>query len=212
MKSKNIKTSYGVISKTDDKLIIHNNDGTIEGFIKPSVTEGISDNIRYSIELFVLVGLGITYFNTDITIVNGRSMEPTYNNHKIIIRSTNANVVNKITVSKNCIVKFKSPSGDTSIKRVVGIPGDELEFNAFTIKVNGKVVTTHNVEPHPSGGTKIPAKNLKNKYRNHTYPTNTIIKLKENEYYVLGDNKVNSIDSKHYGPIHLNSIISIVDK
>lgn len=214
MKSEKIKTNYGTISKTDNKLIIAYNDGNVEGFIKKQSIDEDFSKIRYSIELFILVGLGITYFNTDITIVSGASMEPTYHNHKIIIRSVKAREINKLMISRDCIVKFKSPNGECAIKRIVGIPGDELEFNAFTIKVNGKVVTTHNTEKHPEGGLKTQAKSSKHKEknRNNTYPVNTTITLKENEYYVLGDNKMNSVDSKHYGPIHLDNIISILDK
>lgn len=214
METEKINTKYGVVSKTDNKLVIHHNDGNVEGFIKGSINEGISNNIRHSIELFLLIGLGVTYFNTDITIVSGVSMEPTYHNHKIIIRSAKTKEINRMMVSRNCIVKFKSPSGEYAIKRIVGLPGDKLEFDAFTIKVNGNIVTTYNTEKHPEGGTKVSAKSpvYKGKDRTGTYSQNTIIVLKENEYYVLGDNKINSVDSKHYGPIDLNSIVSIIDK
>lgn len=211
MKADTIRTKYGIVSKTNNKVIIQHNDGNIEGFIKQSLNESNS-NIRHTIELFILVSLGITYFNTDITIVNGVSMEPTYHNYKVIIRTSKSKEVNKIIISRNCVVKFKSPDGDISIKRVVGIPGDMLEFDAFSIKVNNNIVTTYNTEKHPEGGEKVLAKSIKNKNRKETYSEKTIVQLKENEYYVLGDNKMNSIDSKNYGPIHLNNIISIVDK
>lgn len=212
MNIEKIKTKCGVITKTDNKLFINYKDGNIEGFIKNSIDESIIQNIRYSAELFILIGLGITYFNTDITIIDGVSMEPTYCNHKIIIKSAKSKYIDKIMLSRNCVVKFRSPTGETSIKRIVGMPGDIIDFDTFTIKINNKIVTTYNLEPHPTGGNKTIKKNPSNKIRKGLYKEITTIKLKENEYYVLGDNKHNSVDSKQYGPINFNSIISIIDK
>lgn len=200
------------VFKSDKGVALSYDDGTIEGFIKDKLNESLISeiNIRQKIEMLILIGLGITYFNTDITIVDGRSMEPTLKNHQIIVKTKSSTNVNKILASKNSIVKFKSPSNQTSIKRIVGVPGDLIEFNIQIIKVNGVVVDTKNDSPPPEGSIIQPSFSKNGKLRTRSPVAH--LKLKDNEYFVIGDNRNNSIDSREYGPITNSSIISVIEK
>ena len=208
MNIEKIKTNYGTISKTNDKLVIHHNDGNVEGFIKSNTIE---EGIRQIIESIILIGLGVTYFNTDVTIVSGRSMSPTYHNLQIIVKSKLAASVNKLMLNRGTIIKFKDPSNVTSIKRIVGIPGDIVEFEFRTVKINGEVIDINNSEPPPPGS-----------YVNTLYTKagtpysrkgkSATLTLKDGEFFVMGDNKDNSTDSRNYGPITNTAIISIIEK
>lgn len=211
MEPEKIKTKYGVVSKTDNKLVIHHNDGNIEGFVKESVDEGIMNNIRHSAELILIVGLGMVYFNTDITIVSGVSMSPTYHNYQVIIKSKVSTEVDRLMLNKGTVIKFKDPSKITSIKRIVGVPGDLIEFDFRTVRINGEVVDVNNSEYPPPGASfkKAYSKSGKLYSRTGKYAT---LKLKGDEYFVMGDNKDNSEDSRAYGAIKETAIISIVDK
>lgn len=70
------------------------------------------------------------------------------------------------------------------IKRVVGVPGDEVEVKDNYVYVNGKKVAGSDEEIV-----------LDNKY-----------KLGDDEYFVVGDNYKNSLDSRIHGPIKKSSI------
>lgn len=207
----NKKPNYSVL-KSDTGIALSYNDGTSEGFIKQNINESVilESGIREKIGMIILVGLGLTYFNTDITIIDGKSMEPTFKNHQIIIKTKSSTNVNKILASKNSIVKFKSPSNQTSIKRIVGVPGDVIEFNIQKIKINGVVVDTVNDSPPPPGS--IPQVSFSKDGKQRSRSPLATLKLKNGEYFVMGDNRHNSVDSREYGPIKDSSIISVIEK
>jgi signal peptidase I len=213
------KTNRYEILKSEESLIIKHNDGEMEGFFKNTISDKHlpikESSIRQKIESMILIGLGISYFTTDVTIVDGISMTPTYANHQIIIKSYMSKQICESKIKRNSIVKFKSPEKENSIKRIIAVPGDEIEFDAFFIKVNGKLITSLNAEEHPTHGVKKPAKSIVHpdrKTNRKTLPLTTTIKLKDNEFYVMGDNVSNSIDSRKYGPIKQTDVISIIQK
>lgn len=202
------------VLKSNDGVIVSYKDGNVEGFLKKKLSESFlnESKFRQTIEMIILMGLGVTYFNTDITIVDGISMHPTYKNLQVIIKSKASTDVNKMLISKNSIIKFKTPDGETSIKRVVAVPGDEIEFDFNRVKINGDVVDVANEEPHPKGIKKQAYSFTRNGKPRKISPEITIIKLKKDEYFVMGDNKGNSVDSRKYGQINKNAIISVIEK
>lgn len=209
------KKTYGLLMKSKNgSVAIKYNDGNIEGFIKGDINDILlNESIITKVGSIIIVALGLTYFTTDITIVDGISMVPTYKNHEIIIKSRAARDVNKMMLDRGAIVKFKSPEGDTAIKRIIAKPGDEIEFDSIFIKVNGKIVDRGNMEKHPSYGIKKQAYSLKGTGQERkTDPYTTTITLKNNQYFLMGDNRTYSTDSRKYGPIADSSIISIINK
>ena len=197
-----------ILLKSKNGVAMSYKDGNVEGFINGN--QQINEGLRQTIEMFILIGLGLTYFTTDITIVNGPSMEPTYKNYQVIINPKSATNVEKMLKHDGSIVRFKTPEGDTAIKRIVAGPGDEIEFNVNVIKVNGKVVDTDNAEDHPKADYQLPGITP----GGHDRPGQpiSIIKLKSDQYFVIGDNRTNSVDSRKYGPITKSSIISVVQR
>lgn len=198
--------------KSDKGVALSYKNGTIEGFVKEKIDGHglVESSFREKIGMLIVIGLGITYFNTDITIVDGRSMEPTLKNHQIILKTKSATDVNRLLVSKNSIIKFKSPTNQNSIKRIIAVPGDVIEFNIQILKVNGVVVDNTNDSPPPKGATPVPSFSKHGKLRSRNPLAQ--LKLKDNEYFVLGDNRHNSVDSREYGPIAYSSIISVIEK
>ena len=88
------------------------------------------------------------------------------------------------------IVVFRFPLDPSRdfVKRVMAGPGDTVEIRQGTVIVNGKPLSEPYVR-HPSPWTALPRR------------------LGENEYYVLGDNRGASNDSRDWGPVPLNNII-----
>jgi len=89
------------------------------------------------------------------------------------------------------IVVFEDVEGGDwdLIKRVVGVPGDEIEVRSGTLLVNGEPQN----EP----------------YLNREIPDDTFFgpsKLSEGELFVMGDNRANAWDSRVFGPLPVENI------
>ena len=93
------------------------------------------------------------------------------------------------------IVVFKFPKDPTRdfIKRVIGLPGDQLELRRKKVHVNGRSIDepyAHFLVPlSPEGGRR--ADDLREEYGPVTVPAN--------QYFVMGDNRDNSEDSRFWG-------------
>ena len=79
--------------------------------------------------------------------------------------------------------------GTVYIKRIVGTPGDQVN-----IESNGSIFV-NNIE--------LKIKNVNNTNNGDLFD----IKLSENEYFLVGDNRENSFDSRMFGPISSDRII-----
>ena len=142
-----------------------------------SVSETI---ILIIIAIAVFIGLR---FSIQTYIVYGPSMEPNFHDNEWII-------VNKLAYKfgepqRGNIIVFHPPTGDTKpyIKRIIGLPGEIVEIKS------GKVYI-HKAD----GGTIL----LEEPYIKEAFFTNYTSKtIAANEYFVMGDNRNNSEDSRY---------------
>ena len=90
------------------------------------------------------------------------------------------------------IVVFKGPSASAGItKRVIGVPGDQFKMAKGIVYVNGKL--------------------FKEKYRVIRDTSNFgPIKIPAGSYFMMGDNRPASSDSRHWGTISQDNIIGII--
>ncbi len=127
-------------------------------------------------------------------VVDGISMEPTYHNGEYLI-------VNKLVYklekpNRGDVVVLRPPDAQdvTYIKRIIGLPGDTIKISSGNVYVNGQIL---NESYLASGDT--------------TTTTNTNlsqgIKLADNEYWVMGDNRNHSSDSRVFGPLPKDNIV-----
>lgn len=131
-----------------------------------------------------IIGIIIFIINSffyQICIVYGISMEPTLKDKDIVIMQKF-----NLSIQRNDIVVIKK-NNKMIIKRIIGIPNDYINIDNYTY-VNFKKIDDKYIE--------------NNGDNNEVY-------LNENEYYCLGDNRNNSIDSrfKDIGIINKNEII-----
>jgi signal peptidase I len=207
-----IKGTNGMVFlKSDSGIIIPHPNGTIEGFLKTNeLDENILEesNFRKLTELIILITISVAYVTTDITIIMGNSMSPTYKSGEIVI---NSKIKSKVedNLKRGTVIKFKSPEKDTAIKRIMGLPGDKVTIDFNRVYVNEELVDDENMEIDPKGAKKVPALTPKGHDRGFTkYQYD----LNDGQYFVIGDNRPFSSDSRKYGPISKNSIISVVQR
>lgn len=204
------KQKHKTILKNPESIFILNNDGSVEGFISNKNVNYLHENktsiknILRGLQGILIIGMTLTYFTTEITIVDGISMEPTLKNHQVIIKTKSMANIEKVQIGKNSIIKFIMPDGDFGIKRIVGVSGDTIEYKGAWVYINGK--------PLGESATVNLLQMQKAVKAKSTHIKPIVFKLKPNEYYVMGDNINNSVDSRDFGVIDYVNIVSVIQK
>lgn len=158
------------------------------------VREFIIDTLKYILTI-VLVIFIIMYIATVQQVV-GPSMDPTFKDQDIVI--LNKFHYHLFDIKRFDIVSLKYNETKYLIKRVIGMPGDKVEYKDNRLLINGKEkkesflnknVITENFSLISLGYEEIP----------------------EGMYLVLGDNRQNSLDSREIGLIKEDEIIGKVN-
>ena len=138
----------------------------------------------------LLLAIVVHLFLAQATIVFGQSMEPNLSPHQRLI-------VDKLSfrlhapARNDIVVVDLLTMDDMLVKRVVGLPGETIEVSGGRVLVNGQPLPEP--FPHDLGNT-----------------TMAPLILGPLEYFVMGDNRDNSNDSRSFGPVHRESIVGRV--
>ncbi len=154
----------------------------------------LTEIIQFAI-IALLIVVPIRWFVAQPFIVSGASMEDTFYSGEYLI-------VDQLTYQfadpePGDVIIFRYPRNPSTffIKRVIGVPGD-------TISIDGNVVTITN-KAHPNGYV------LKEDAYVDNMTPNTFLNetLGEREYFVMGDNRDKSSDSRTWGILQRENII-----
>lgn len=155
--------------------------------MKEKVIDFIKEISVYVIIIVVIVLLKI-YVVSPIR-VNGTSMDPTLKNGDIMILNKIGYRITKIKRFDIVVIKYKD---ELLIKRVIGLPGEKIKYENNTLYVNDKALDeefdktyTYNFSIKEIGSTTVP----------------------EDSYFVLGDNREVSKDSRSIGFIDREDIV-----
>lgn len=129
-------------------------------------------------------------------LVSGASMEPSFSDGNYLL-------VDELTYrfrepERGEIIVFESPTGDSYfIKRVIGLPGERVQIKQGIITVtanNNQLIALK--ESYLLPGTKTAG--------------DVELVLKDGQYFVLGDNRGYSFDSRSWGSLEAEKIIGLV--
>lgn len=146
--------------------------------------------------LALVIVLPIRYFIFQPFIVKGQSMEPNFEDGDYLIIDELSYRLREPTRGE--VIVFKNPLNPHQrfIKRIIGLPGEtvEIENGKITIKKENQVQILN-----------------EDSYLDFSFTSGHLkISLLKNEYFVLGDNRNFSFDSRQFGPVQRKFIIGRV--
>ncbi|MEJ6399994.1 signal peptidase I [Nicoliella lavandulae] len=149
--------------------------------------------------------------------VSGPSMEPNLKNNQSIIVWRQAQIKHLSVIVFNASGEDPQASGnpDYYVKRVIGLPGDKVAFKDGTIYVNDKKVPQTFISKYErTSGTQVPAYKITNwdiKKLAANWPKNKqAVTVPKGEYFVLGDHRSVSNDSRYWGFVPKDKIMGVV--
>lgn len=133
------------------------------------------------------------------SIVKGDSMKPSlYDGDRIIISKIS-------TIDRFDTIAFVAPapnSDDNFVKRVIGLPGDQIKIEENILFINGEAQDEYYLDEVKSDGSFFLDYDLEGVHGHQVVPEGTL--------FVLGDNRGRSYDSREFGVIDEDSIIGEV--
>lgn len=153
-----------------------------------------------NIILIVVIALSLVFFvvrplTLESIIVSGISMEPT-------LQDGDYGLTGKLKIGGlkrfNVVAFHKVNSDKVLVKRIVGLPNENVAYHDKGLYINGEYVAEDFID----------AENRSKTFEFCDFCSLAGVTLGEDEYFVLGDNRDVSIDSRDFGPIKESSIIS----
>lgn len=157
-----------------------------------------------AIAIAVIIALLIRNFIFSNYIVRGESMMPT-------LQDGNRLIVNKLDYSlgkphRFDVIVFHATSTDDYVKRVIGLPGDTIQYKNDQLYVNGQKVAESYLKKYkselPNGQNLTENFNLKSLTGKSRVP--------KGKLWVMGDNRRNSEDSRYFGFIDQHKVVGKV--
>jgi signal peptidase I len=152
--------------------------------------------IREIIDLIVLIGAiyALVNLTTVRFIVEGPSMQPNFLDDQFLIVSRVNYLVGDPERGDIIVFHFPGNIEEDYIKRVIGVPGDVVEIINANVVVNGEPLN----EPYINEVCRP------DRCRDNTW------ELTSDEYFVMGDNRNRSSDSRDFGPVQREFIVGEV--
>lgn len=159
----------------------------------------IWETVKIAVIAAVIV-IPVRYFIFQPFFVKGESMEPNFQNNNYLIIDEISYRFNQPERGDVIVFKYPNDPSQRYIKRIIGLPGEIVEIK------NGKIFIS---DDSVGGGIKVLDETF---YLSASFetPGNVSFSLGEDEYFVLGDNRYASSDSRRWGALNGKYIIGKV--
>ncbi|WP_373895665.1 signal peptidase I [Virgibacillus natechei] len=136
--------------------------------------------------------------------VDGESMEPTLQDGNLLM--VNTFIYDITEVDRFDVIVFHANKQSDYVKRVIGLPGDMIEYKDDSLYVNGEQKEEDFLESFAEASDSTPFTNdftLTDITGNDEVP--------EGKLFVMGDNRQDSLDSRSFGFISASQLVGKVD-
>jgi len=143
----------------------------------------ITQTVVFAISIFLFIYLVVIQPHK----IKGSSMEPNFHDGEYLLTDKMSYRFGEPHYGD--IIVFKAPPTyqDEFIKRIIGVPGDTVMVQNGQVVVNGTPLT----EAYLSDGTRI--------YPGRFAAEGQVLQVPEDSYFVMGDNREHSLDSRNIG-------------
>ncbi len=146
-----------------------------------------------TVVITLAIAIVIYIFIASPHVVVGESMMPNFLNHEYLL--TNKLIYTYSEPQRGQVIIFNYSPTEEYIKRIVGLPGDTIEVRNGSVYVNGDLL-------HEGAYIKNSVKTFGMAF----LPNNVTITVPKGEYFVMGDNRENSSDSREWGFVKRSAI------
>ncbi len=143
----------------------------------------------------------IRYYLIQPFYVKGASMEPNFYDHEYLLIDELSYRLREPQRGEVVVFRYPLDKRNFFIKRIIGLPGETVEI------VDGQVIIYS--DKYPEGIKLDESSYLPSEFKGKQINHNKVV-LGRDEYYVLGDNRTLSLDSREFGPVKRGLIIGRV--
>ncbi|RDW19922.1 signal peptidase I [Oceanobacillus chungangensis] len=137
-------------------------------------------------------------------IVDGKSMEPTLHDGNLLM--VNKVIYNLAEADRFDVIVFHANKREDYVKRVIGLPGDQIEYKNDKLYINGKYMEEEFLKFHAK------ASNTRPFTENFTLEEITgETTVPDGQLFVMGDNRQDSLDSRSFGFVSIEQLVGKVD-
>ncbi|WEG12155.1 signal peptidase I [Pullulanibacillus sp. KACC 23026] len=151
----------------------------------------------------VIIAIVIRSFIFTNYVVEGESMMPNLQNgNRLIVNKVDYHVTQP---KRFDVIIFHATPTEDYVKRVIGLPGDTVEYKNDTLYINGKAIA----EPYLDAYKKKTSGNLTWDFNLKKVTGKTVVP--KGKLFVMGDNRQNSVDSRVFGFVDESKVVGKVD-
>lgn len=148
-----------------------------------------------TVVVFGAIFAAIYLFVAQFHRVQGNSMVPTFHTGDYLITEKISYRFREPKRGEIVVIKNPRNESEDFIKRIIAVPGDTLEISNDVVYVNGQAQKETYLPP----GTPTPGGAFLKEGQS--------VKAADNQYFVIGDNRTHSSDSREWGPVTKKEVI-----
>jgi signal peptidase I len=167
--------------------------GLLHGRLQPETRQGY---ILICMALWSVISfLLISNFVVSTVTVSGASMMPTLYPDQVYLLNRWSHRLFPPNYGDLVVVRDRA-NGELLVKRVIALPHDTIAFNKGRVLLNGRAIR----EPYLAAGTFTSSRQM----------DRTTRQLTNDEFFVMGDNRSVSEDSRTHGPVRRGDILGTI--